>query len=62
MGTAASPTNRKKKKEDDKKKTLTKVLSTKLSIEDYKDFEYLQITHIGTETSVKIVHQKCYDI
>jgi hypothetical protein len=39
MATAASPTNREKRKEDDKKKKLTKVLSTKLSIEDYKRFE-----------------------
>ena len=39
MGTAVSPTNGEKKKEDDKKKKLTKVLSTKLSIEDYNRFE-----------------------
>ena len=39
MATAASPTNRDKRKEDDKKKKLTKVLSTKLSIEDYNRFE-----------------------
>jgi hypothetical protein len=37
--TAASPINRDKRKEDDKKKKLTKVLSTKLSIEDYNRFE-----------------------
>ena len=37
MATAASP-NGEKKKEDDWKK-LTKVLSTKLSIEDYNRFE-----------------------
>jgi hypothetical protein len=39
MATAASPTNREKIKEDDKKKKLTKVLSTKLSIDDYNRFE-----------------------
>ncbi|HEX5976389.1 MAG TPA: hypothetical protein VFY68_03880 [Nitrososphaeraceae archaeon] len=39
MVTAVSPTNGKKKKEDDKKKKLTKVLSTKLSIDDYNRFE-----------------------
>ena len=39
MATAASPTNREKTKEDDKKKKLTKVLSTKLSIDDYNRFE-----------------------
>jgi hypothetical protein len=38
MATAASPTGGEKKKEDDRKK-LTKVLSTKLSIEDYNRFE-----------------------
>ena len=41
MGTAASPTNGKKEKEDDKKKKLTRVLSTKLSTEDYKVFRIL---------------------
>ena len=41
MATAASPTNRVKTKEDDKKKKLTKVLSTKLSSEDYKVFRIL---------------------
>ena len=41
MVTAASPTNGEKKKEDDKKKKLTKVLSTKLSSEDYKVFRIL---------------------
>jgi hypothetical protein len=39
MAIAASPTNMEKGKEDDKKKKLTKVLSTKLSIEDYNRFE-----------------------
>ena len=39
MATAASPTNMEKGKEDDKKKKLTRVLSTKLSIEDYNRFE-----------------------
>jgi hypothetical protein len=39
MATAASPTHREKTKEDDKKKKLTKVLSTKVSIEDYNRFE-----------------------
>ena len=39
MATPASPTNREKRKEDDKKKKLTRVLSTKLSIEDYNRFE-----------------------
>jgi hypothetical protein len=34
MATAASPTNREKRKEDDKMKKVTKVLFTKLSIED----------------------------
>jgi hypothetical protein len=62
MGTAVSPTNGGRKKEDDKKKKLTKVLSTKLSNEDYKYFEYLQITHIGGEESLMIVRQRCYDI
>ena len=38
MGTAVSPANGEKKKEDDKKKKLTKVLSTKLSREDYAVF------------------------
>jgi hypothetical protein len=38
MATAASPTKREKRKEDDKKEKLTKVLSTKLSIEDYHRF------------------------
>ena len=38
MATAASPTGEEKKKEDDRKK-LTKVLSTKLSIDDYNRFE-----------------------
>jgi hypothetical protein len=41
MVTAVSPTNGEKKKEDDKKKKLTKVLSTKLSSEDYKVFRIL---------------------
>jgi hypothetical protein len=35
MAVVASPTNMEKGKEDGKKKKLTKVLSTKLSIEDY---------------------------
>jgi hypothetical protein len=39
MAIAASPANMEKGKEDDKKKKLTKVLSTKLSIEDYNRFE-----------------------
>jgi hypothetical protein len=39
MAIAASPINMEKGKEDDKKKKLTKVLSTKLSIEDYNRFE-----------------------
>jgi hypothetical protein len=39
MAIAASPTNREKRTEDDKKKKLTRVLSTKLSIEDYNRFE-----------------------
>ena len=38
MAIAASPTNR-KTKEDDKTKRLTKVLSTKLSIDDYNRFK-----------------------
>ena len=38
MTTAASPTGGEKKKEDDRKK-LTKVLSTKVSMEDYNRFE-----------------------
>jgi hypothetical protein len=38
MATAASPTGEEKKKEDDRKK-LTKVLSTKVSMEDYNKFE-----------------------
>ena len=41
MVAAVSPTNGKKKKEDDKKKKLTKVLSTKLSSEDYNVFRIL---------------------
>jgi hypothetical protein len=41
MGTAVSPTKGGRKKEDDKKKKLTKVLSTKLSNEDYKVFRIL---------------------
>jgi hypothetical protein len=39
MAIAASPTNMEKGKEDDKKKKLTKVLSTKVSIDDYNRFE-----------------------
>jgi hypothetical protein len=39
MATAASTTNREKRREDDKKKKLTKVLSTKVSMEDYNRFE-----------------------
>ena len=39
MATAASPTNMEKGKEDDKKKKLTKVLSTKVSMDDYNRFE-----------------------
>ena len=38
MAAAASPANREKRKED-KKKKLTRVLSTKLSIDDYNRFE-----------------------
>lgn len=38
MATAASPTGGEKKKEDDRKK-LTKVLSTKVSMDDYNRFE-----------------------
>jgi hypothetical protein len=56
MATAASPTGGEKKKEDDRKK-LTKVLSTKVSMEDYNRFEkytnYAYQAGIikGTETS-----------
>jgi hypothetical protein len=39
MATAASPTNREKRREDGKKKKLTKVLSTKLLIDDYNRFD-----------------------
>jgi hypothetical protein len=39
MTTAASPTSLEERKEDDKKKKLTKVLSTKLSVEDYIRFQ-----------------------
>ena len=39
MATAASPTSGEKREEDDKKKKLTKVLSTKLSVEDYIRFQ-----------------------
>jgi rubrerythrin len=38
MAAAASPINREKRKEDNTKK-LTKVLSTKISMEDYNRFE-----------------------
>ena len=38
MATAASPTDGEKKNEDDRKK-LTKVLSTKVSMDDYNRFE-----------------------
>ena len=38
MATVASPTGGEKKKEDDRKK-LTKVLSTKVSTDDYNRFE-----------------------
>ena len=38
MATATSPTGGEKKKEDDRKK-LTKVLSTKVSMDDYNRFE-----------------------
>ena len=50
MAIAASPTNREKRKEDDKKKKLTKVLSTKLSIEDYNRF--VKYTHYAYEAGV----------
>ena len=39
MATAASPTSEEERKGYDKKKKLTKVLSTKLSIEDYIRFQ-----------------------
>jgi hypothetical protein len=48
-------------KRDSERKKLTKVLSTKLSIDDYK-VEYLQTKHIGVEQSAKTAHLKCYDI
>ena len=41
MATAASSTNREKKNNDVNKKKLTKVLSTKLTTEDYKRFRVL---------------------
>jgi hypothetical protein len=41
MLTAASPTNTEKRHDNGNKKKLTKVLSTKLSIEDYKKFRVL---------------------
>jgi arginyl-tRNA--protein-N-Asp/Glu arginylyltransferase len=39
LATSTLPTNRKKRNNDDNKKRLTKVLSTKLSIEDYNRFQ-----------------------
>ncbi|CAN5473748.1 hypothetical protein BH18THE2_BH18THE2_41930 [soil metagenome] len=39
MTAAASPTNREKKNNDEYKKKLTRVISTKLSIEDYDRVE-----------------------
>jgi hypothetical protein len=39
MAIAASPINREKRNADDNRKKLTKVLSTKLSIEDYNRFQ-----------------------
>ena len=44
MATATSPTNMEKGKEDDKKKKLTKVVSTKLSIEDDKALQHFSTT------------------
>jgi hypothetical protein len=49
-------------KRDSERKKLTKVLSTKLSIDDYMYLEYLQTKHIGVEQSAKTAHLKCYDI
>jgi hypothetical protein len=49
MAAAASPANREKRKEDDKKK-LTKVLSTKLSVEDYIRFQ--KYTRYAYETGM----------
>jgi hypothetical protein len=51
-----------KKSDDDNKIKLTRVLSTKLSIDDYMYLEYLQTKHIGVEQSAKTAHLKCYDI
>ena len=44
MATAASPSNREKRSEDNRKKRLTKVVSTKLSIEDDKALQQVSTT------------------
>ena len=61
MVATVSPTNGKKKKVDDKEKKLTKVLSTKLSSEDYKVFRILT-NHAYRMGKITIVRQRCSDI